>query len=277
MQSILIVLLAYPVYSQVLVAYNFYENYGSTFYDFSGNYRHAVNGNSPGKDTQDTLPTDRGAYYSSETVSGLIEIPNDDAEGKKFSIKNSFSIHLWVNLQKPSNGLSGFIIFERVEDEKGLVIFYDFDNGFQIKSSDSSISTGDSNNDNDSDNDSDNDNDNSNDNENDRSRKYKNNSKSDKSGINDIYKKWFLLSIKIHKNKVEILDNRKIQKTDDFSYSDSENSETYIGGKPSKSISIVGFIWNFVINGIRQVIIMKVIKVVTKVNIFSKLIAYQLI
>ena len=241
MQSILIVCLVYPVYSQVEVAYNFYENYGNTYYDVSGNYRHAVNGNSPEEDSQDTLPTDRGAYYDPDSMSSLIYIPKLDAEGGKISFKDTLSIHMWVKLQKSSSSSSGFVIFERVEQEKGLVIFYDFDDGFQIKSSDSADNTEESESDSDSNSGhKPNGNSNNNNHKNDGIRAL---------GEDDIYENWFLLSIHIKKKNVEILNNGNTLKKDDFSYSDSENSVTYIGGKSGKSISLAGFIWNILIDG----------------------------
>lgn len=52
--------------------YHFYKNVGGTFYDYSGNGYHAVNGNSVTADANDVVHTDRGAYF--DGVAGYVAI-----------------------------------------------------------------------------------------------------------------------------------------------------------------------------------------------------------
>ena len=55
------------VFSTKIVEYQFITNFGSMFYDYSGNGMHGANSG--------TVPTDRGAYFSG-TSSNIVLPPN---------------------------------------------------------------------------------------------------------------------------------------------------------------------------------------------------------
>ena len=44
--------------------YHFFKNFGESFYDYSGNGYHAINGATADADGSDALITDRGAYFN---------------------------------------------------------------------------------------------------------------------------------------------------------------------------------------------------------------------
>ena len=46
--------------------YFLWKNFGGSFADYSGNNYHAYNGAEIGKDLNDTVHTDRGAYFNGE-------------------------------------------------------------------------------------------------------------------------------------------------------------------------------------------------------------------
>ena len=73
-----------------LMEYRFYRNYGQIFNDFSNNNLSAVNGDSSKTTTYDSMPTDRGAYFTGSSVEILLT-PNDIAT-KNYILPSTFSI-----------------------------------------------------------------------------------------------------------------------------------------------------------------------------------------
>ena len=93
-------LIFFPVslcFSLGLVEYNPGINYGQIFRDYSGNGIDAVNGESQYNTDYDTIPTDRGAFF---TESGsIISLPPNDYISSFLTITPLFSVVAWVNLQ----------------------------------------------------------------------------------------------------------------------------------------------------------------------------------
>lgn len=95
-----------------IVEYKFENNFGQIFYDFSGNNRYAVNGESSSTTIYDTKPTDRGAFFSKDSEN-RIKLPPNDIETSNFYLPSTFSIVMWVMVGNSYD----YTIFSRYFDE----------------------------------------------------------------------------------------------------------------------------------------------------------------
>jgi hypothetical protein len=80
--------------ASIVAEYRFGSNFGQVFYDYSGNGHHAVNGLASTSTSQDTIATDRGAYFSSS--GSQILLPPNDKVSSPFFLSTPFSITMWV-------------------------------------------------------------------------------------------------------------------------------------------------------------------------------------
>jgi hypothetical protein len=227
--------------SKPLVKYNLYKNYGKTFYDYSENYRHAINGNSASEDGQDTTPTDRGAYFTPGTTSGLIKIPETDAVNGKIEFSAPFAMHVWMNLIDIDRESNSAIFLERIGSSGlGFTVHYSLKSGLKISDSadvevpeesssptEDSFSTPESSS---------------------PSRSLFESGYNRHLSSSIVFKEWFLLSVKLTQNLISISKNSETLVSITIpNYSESsELFSTNIGGKPKAQMSIVGFIWNFI-------------------------------
>ncbi|OMJ83264.1 hypothetical protein SteCoe_15852 [Stentor coeruleus] len=78
-----------------ILEYKLGKNFGRIIYDYSGNARHAVNGNNSLTFDYDTIPTDRGAFFA-QGVDNCISLPPNDITTNNFYLTQKFSIVLWV-------------------------------------------------------------------------------------------------------------------------------------------------------------------------------------
>ena len=99
--KILIYFAQHALSATKLIEYQFYNNFGQIFHDYSDNNQYAVNGVDSTTTTKDTKPTDRGAYfaYSSENY---IFMPYNDVIQTYYTIPSSFSIIIWMNPEDSS-------------------------------------------------------------------------------------------------------------------------------------------------------------------------------
>ena len=77
-----------------IVEYTFGTNYGQVFHDFSGNSRDGVNGASSATSSEDTIATDRGAYFGNGNYQ--ITLPANDQQASAFSLPSTFTIAAWI-------------------------------------------------------------------------------------------------------------------------------------------------------------------------------------
>ena len=77
-----------------LVEYRLGYNYGSVFHDFSGNSMSGVNGASSTTATDDTIPTDRGAYFDGSK--SQIKLPPNDQVSTSISFPTTSTLAAWV-------------------------------------------------------------------------------------------------------------------------------------------------------------------------------------
>ena len=80
--------------SLLILDYRFNQNFGQVFYDYSGLGNHGQNGESHLNTLGDTLPTDRGAYFSS-SFSDYIMAPPNSFVSSSFNLGSTFSILFW--------------------------------------------------------------------------------------------------------------------------------------------------------------------------------------
>jgi hypothetical protein len=94
-----------PSLSATIAQYNFGNNFGTVFYDYSSNSNTAVNGMTT------TTPTDRGAYFSWSCTDNIVVPPNTQ-KTSAIVLGSAFSIAMWVNLNTPSRRLLSPSAFE---------------------------------------------------------------------------------------------------------------------------------------------------------------------
>ena len=80
-------------FSTMIAEYQFITNFGSMFYDYSGNDMHGANSG--------TIPTDRGAYFSG--TSSSIILPPNAYVASNLVLGSTFTITMWVNLLSSSD------------------------------------------------------------------------------------------------------------------------------------------------------------------------------
>jgi hypothetical protein len=78
-----------------LVHYKFGSNFGQIFFDYSGSGNHGQNGQSIDSDSCDTIPFDRGAYFSAVNNKYIL-LPPNDIKSTPFYLMSSFSIIIWA-------------------------------------------------------------------------------------------------------------------------------------------------------------------------------------
>ena len=87
----LLVLLAQ---SSKIVEYRFYKNYGQVFFDYSGNFNHAVNGQDINTTNLDVMSCDRGIFFNDNTQK--ITLPPNNASLDSITFSQTFTILFWV-------------------------------------------------------------------------------------------------------------------------------------------------------------------------------------
>ena len=94
MYSMKIYLLAILVFgaqsSNTIISYSFGSILGQVFNDFSGYF--SVNGVSYSNTLNDTLATDRGAYFANNHQRNLITLPPNDYQGTTLYLTSEFSV-----------------------------------------------------------------------------------------------------------------------------------------------------------------------------------------
>ncbi|OMJ66911.1 hypothetical protein SteCoe_36085 [Stentor coeruleus] len=101
-------------------------------YDYSGNNRHAVNGESSSTNDFDTMPTDRGAFFAKD-VENRIKLPPNDLDSNNFYISPKFSLVLWV-LTGANSGINNktSIFYRYTSDQSFIMKIKKSDIGNQI-------------------------------------------------------------------------------------------------------------------------------------------------
>lgn len=113
--------------SSRFIEYHFYENFGQVFHDYSGNFNHAVNGNSYLTNDFDTLPTDRGAYFDEDET--FISLPSNDLVSNEISLSNQFSLSFWVLLKDKesviisTNNAEHVFFYLKINESSGIIEF----------------------------------------------------------------------------------------------------------------------------------------------------------
>lgn len=114
--------------SAKVVEYRFGYNYGEIFRDFSNNGRHAVNGVSHTSTTEDTLATDRGAYFNQGQQT--ITLPPNTYVTSSITLTTPWTILVWVlaadfdgyifTRSKSTNSNNDFFYFRRKADNNNI-------------------------------------------------------------------------------------------------------------------------------------------------------------
>jgi hypothetical protein len=92
-----------------IVEYQLSKNYGQVFVDYSGNNNHGVNGDSHTTVSKDTMPSDRGAYYTNSQIA--ITTPYNTLVNTELTLTQPFTLLCWVNV-KDKDG----VIFDRYKN-----------------------------------------------------------------------------------------------------------------------------------------------------------------
>lgn len=117
LKVLLLSLVMCPSLCGKILEYKLGVNFGQIFFDYSGNTRHAVNGESSSAITYDTKPTDRGAFFSNG-AGDCIKLPPNDVAINNFFLTQKFSIVLWVMI---GNSVP-FMIFNRYSNDSQYVL-----------------------------------------------------------------------------------------------------------------------------------------------------------
>ena len=80
--------------TNTIISYSFGSILGQVFNDFSGYF--SVNGVSYLNTLKDTLPTDRGAYFSTGNLVNLITLPPNGYQGTTLYLTSEFSVAFWI-------------------------------------------------------------------------------------------------------------------------------------------------------------------------------------
>ena len=266
--ALFIILVFILAASEKLLEYQLHQNFGDTFYDYSGHFRQGVNGRLLEKDEQDTIPSDRGAYFSGSK--SMILIPETSLKEEKVMFYTPYSIVTWAKILygKSSSdallinriGSGGDYIKLSIGSSMEINLEYNFiepsdensnagdeddtsnsgsaDSLF-ISSSSSSLSSSSSG---------------SSSSSSRRKLSKLNGLSSFNSNKRYLFKieqsQWTLLRIQINTNSIEIFINEYSKETQSISsYSElNQNYSMHIGGSPKKSISIKGYIWSLAVD-----------------------------
>lgn len=86
-----------------IVEYKFGHNFGDFFADYSGNGNSGINGLTLATETGiDAMPTDRGAYFSSQS---MITLPPNTLKPYSFNFTNEFLLTTWIYAKGTSSGI----------------------------------------------------------------------------------------------------------------------------------------------------------------------------
>ena len=77
-----------------LIDYQFNQNFGQIFTDYSSNSNYGVNGALSTSASKDTIPTDRGAYFPD--CESYITLPKNDVATSNFYFGSTFTMYLWI-------------------------------------------------------------------------------------------------------------------------------------------------------------------------------------
>ena len=97
--------------SSKIVEYKFYKNYGQVFYDYSGNFNHAVNGQDINTTSLDVTSCDRGIFFNDNTQK--ITLPPNNVSLSSIKFSKTFTILFWVLTTIDCSSLSSSIYFFR--------------------------------------------------------------------------------------------------------------------------------------------------------------------
>ena len=89
-----LILLIQSIESAKVVEYRFGYNYGQIFRDFSNNGRHAVNGLSHSNNDEDSLATDRGAYFNEDQQT--VTMPKNTYVTTDITLTSPFTVIAWI-------------------------------------------------------------------------------------------------------------------------------------------------------------------------------------
>jgi hypothetical protein len=129
-ELLLLGLLYYQVFGNLIVQYKFGINYGQIFTDYSSYGRNAVNGNSYLNTTYDTTPTDRGAYFNT-SGSSLITLPPNNNITTQFLLTIPFTLNTWVFPEE--NGINSQYLFSRFFNNSVYMNIIRTSNNLQIQ------------------------------------------------------------------------------------------------------------------------------------------------
>lgn len=113
-----------PAFTQQ-ARYYFSENFGQIFHDYTQNQNPAVNGDSNLTTSHDTIPLDRGAYFSdhNSSLSSYISFPQNEIVSKGFSTYSGLYVSFWVLfIESPSQPNQGSSILNRFDTNTNLLI-----------------------------------------------------------------------------------------------------------------------------------------------------------
>ena len=105
--------------SALVVEYRFGHNFGEVLYDYSGNNRYGVNGESSSTTTKNVKFTDRGAYFDENSRDNIIIMPPNDIITSSYTLGSTFVVLFWMLPLDVSN----FYIYNR-KNSDGSYRFY---------------------------------------------------------------------------------------------------------------------------------------------------------
>jgi hypothetical protein len=112
-----------------LVAYKFGINFGQVFWDFSGSRNHGQNGESISSSLFDTVPTDRGAYFSRFSES-FIQLPPNEINSNPISLSSVFTLFIWLH---PFDEFDYFLSYRINESSKSFFYLMRKQHGNSLK------------------------------------------------------------------------------------------------------------------------------------------------
>lgn len=193
-----------------ILEYRFGENFGEIFFDFAGNGQFGVNGEDVGSRNKNTVPTDRGAYFS--VGDSRVTLPTNELVSSN-PYPAAFSIVFWGLFEDftyfifSRSSSTNFIKIRRntINNQLSLHILTPLYDSTELSASTNALPPG---------------------------KHY--------------VDKWMLVSL-IVSTSITLTTNTKLQIsfTPSASYSESGNYNTFIG-YPDLATGLVGFIWNYI-------------------------------
>ena len=102
--------------SALVVEYRFGHNFGEVLYDYSGNNRYGVNGESSSTTTKNVKFTDRGAYFDENSSDNIITMPPNDIITSSYTLGSTFVVLFWLLPYDYTN----FIIYNRENADSSI-------------------------------------------------------------------------------------------------------------------------------------------------------------